>query len=255
MKRLSLAVVVLVVLVALGYASLANKPTTPGRLAAAERFLEQDRYAAAEREIDAAIAASPRQFATYSSVVQMLLANGRFTEAAEYAGFTLNGATAPRYLARKLSSRERLTMLLALGGARYECGDLPAAIAAYEEALPLDLHNPQILNALGYSYAEAGLELHRALSLTKQAVRLAPDSAEIVDSLGWTYYKLGRYEEAEKHLKQAVALSPDLPELRYHLGVLYARWGLPVKARIELSKAIILDSNLDSAKRELRMLD
>ena len=48
-------------------------------------------------------------------------------------------------------------------------------------------------------------------------MRLKPDDAAIIDSMGWLYYRTGKYPEALSHLRQAYEVSPNA-EIGAHLG-------------------------------------
>ena len=72
----------------------------------------------------------------------------------------------------------------------------PEAEADFQQALKINPDQPQVLNYLGYSWVDRGINLDEALDMIKTAVDLRPNDGYIVDSLGWAYYRLGRYEEA-----------------------------------------------------------
>ncbi|HSJ97895.1 MAG TPA: tetratricopeptide repeat protein, partial [Myxococcota bacterium] len=72
-------------------------------------------------------------------------------------------------------------------------------------------------NALGYTLAEKTDRLEEAKDLIEKAVKLSPDDPFILDSLGWVNFRLGRVDEALKHLQSAYAARPD-PEIAAHLG-------------------------------------
>jgi tetratricopeptide (TPR) repeat protein len=94
---------------------------------------------------------------------------------------------------------------------------------AMETALSLDPHHADALNYLGYSYAERGIKIDQALSLTKRAVALKPENGYYVDSLGWAFYKSGMLAEALTEIKKAVALVGDDPVIYEHLGEIYLK--------------------------------
>lgn len=73
------------------------------------------------------------------------------------------------------------------------------------------------LNALGYMLIVHTDRLEEAQDLIARAIRLEPDDAAIIDSMGWLQYKLGRPREALAWLKKAYAQLPD-PEVAAHLG-------------------------------------
>ncbi|NLD55413.1 MAG: tetratricopeptide repeat protein [Burkholderiaceae bacterium] len=72
-------------------------------------------------------------------------------------------------------------------------------------------------NALGYTLADRNQRLPEALELIKKAIALMPDDPQIIDSLGWVYYRLGDMEKALQFLREAYAAKPDV-EVAAHLG-------------------------------------
>ncbi|MEM1063570.1 MAG: tetratricopeptide repeat protein, partial [Planctomycetota bacterium] len=115
---------------------------------------------------------------------------------------------------------------LSLSGLRMEAGDDVGARLVLEELYEEDPEDVSVNNDLGYLYAEAGLQLEKALGMTRKAVAAEPNNAAYLDSLGWVLFKLGRYEEAAVELEKAVA-APDgrEPVLLDHLGDAYAAVG------------------------------
>ena len=82
---------------------------------------------------------------------------------------------------------------------------------------------PLVLNYLGYSWVDKGLNLEEAFKMLRRAVELRPNDGYIVDSLGWAHYKLGQYAEAAGTLEKAIDLKPADPVLNDHLGDAYWR--------------------------------
>ncbi len=76
----------------------------------------------------------------------------------------------------------------------------------------------QAYNFLGYTYADRNLHLEEALSLIEKALKLSPRDGNIVDSLGWAYYRLDRNREAIGHLQRALELEKNHPVILDHLG-------------------------------------
>jgi tetratricopeptide (TPR) repeat protein len=72
-------------------------------------------------------------------------------------------------------------------------------------------------NALGYSYAERNVRLDEARKLIEKAMLLAPEDLFIVDSMGWTFYRMGEYPRAIEYLRRAWTGRPD-GEIGAHLG-------------------------------------
>jgi tetratricopeptide (TPR) repeat protein len=75
----------------------------------------------------------------------------------------------------------------------------------------------QAYNALGYSLADRNERLTEAKDLIEKALKIAPDDAAIIDSMGWVLYRLGDLVRAEELLKRAYEAQPD-PEIAAHLG-------------------------------------
>ncbi len=82
-----------------------------------------------------------------------------------------------------------------------------------------------MLNYLGYSWIDQGINLDEGMRMIRRAVEQRPDDGYIVDSLGWAYFRIGNYDEAVKHLERAVELKPDDPTINDHLGDAYWKIG------------------------------
>jgi tetratricopeptide (TPR) repeat protein len=78
-----------------------------------------------------------------------------------------------------------------------------------------------IYNYVGYDLAERGYGLDAALGLCDRALEFADsrrDSAGIIDSRGWVYFKMGEYDRAVADLEMAVDLfEPSSEEILRHL--------------------------------------
>jgi len=111
------------------------------------------------------------------------------------------------------------------------------AEADLKMALTLYPDQPHVLNYLGYSWIDQGVNLDDGMRMIRRAVEQRPEDGYIVDSLGWVYYRLGDYQEALKHLERAVELKPDDPTINDHLGDVYWRLGRTLEAIFQWSHA------------------
>ncbi len=111
------------------------------------------------------------------------------------------------------------------------------AEADLKKALVLYPEQPHVLNYLGYSWIDQGINLDEGMNMIKRAVQQRPDDGYIVDSLGWAYYRIGNYEEATKHLERAVEFKPDDPTINDHLGDAYWRIGRTLEAKFQWAHA------------------
>src|SRR5690606_40790083 len=81
---------------------------------------------------------------------------------------------------------------------------------------------PQVLNYLGYSWVDMNMNLEQGLEMIARAVEIRPNDGYIVDSLGWAYYRLGRYEEAVIELEKAVSDRKSTRLNSSHVKISYA---------------------------------
>lgn len=118
-----------------------------------------------------------------------------------------------------------------------------AAEQDLQHALKLSPEQPQVLNFLGYSWVDKGKRLPEALAMLEKARSLSPFDGYIVDSVGWAYYRLGRYQDAAKTLENAVLLVPGDATINEHLGDAYWRVGRKLDARFQWSHALAFEAD------------
>jgi tetratricopeptide (TPR) repeat protein len=111
------------------------------------------------------------------------------------------------------------------------------AEADMRKALQLQPEQPHVLNYLGYSWIDQGINLDDGMKMIKRAVDQRPDDGYIVDSLGWAYYRIGNYEDAVKNLERAIDLKPEDPTINDHLGDAYWRTGRTLEAKFQWAHA------------------
>ena len=128
------------------------------------------------------------------------------------------------------------------GIARERTKRWPEAEADLRKALdlmpePLGRERALVLNYLGYSLVDQHLKLDEALDMLRRAVELRPRDGYITDSLGWAYYRLGRYEDATRELERAMELRPSDPVINDHLGDVYWKVGRQLEAKFQWNAA------------------
>jgi len=128
-----------------------------------------------------------------------------------------------------------------------------AARLAMEEILELDPYNADAMNFIAYQYAEDGVHLNKALALAQRALELN-EAGHIYDTLGWVYYRLGRYDEALEPLRAALREMPDDPVIHEHLGDLYVALGEPGKATLYYQKSLDIEPDNAPLKQKLEAL-
>ena len=95
----------------------------------------------------------------------------------------------------------------------------------FKQVLEIDPSNAMTLNYLGYMLADKGIRLPEALKMIRKAVDLEPMNGAYLDSLGWVYFKMGEYEQAEDNLRKAVERDQADPTVHEHMGDLYEKTG------------------------------
>ena len=139
---------------------------------------------------------------------------------------------------RKLSSVRRVDMLILESQAFDQLDRHEESLAVLREAQALEPKNPLVQNNLGYLLLEQDRSLEEAAALIEASVRATPDNGNVVDSLGWAQFKLGRIAEAEATLRKAADLSPFSPEVRKHLGDVLEKQGKLTEAAEQWERAM-----------------
>jgi tetratricopeptide (TPR) repeat protein len=116
--------------------------------------------------------------------------------------------------------------------------NLSAAEIDLKKALQLAPNEPSVLNYLGYSYVDQNRNIPEALAMLEKAQSLKPTDGYIADSVGWAYFKLGRFADAARTLEGAVELIPGDPTINDHLGDAYWRVGRKLEARFQWNHAL-----------------
>ncbi|MEE8445537.1 MAG: tetratricopeptide repeat protein [Alphaproteobacteria bacterium] len=139
------------------------------------------------------------------------------------------------------------TLLYSRGIALERNDQWERAEADFLKALEFEPEQPFVLNYLGYSWVEKGMNLDRAKEMLERAVAQRKDDGYVVDSMGWALYKLGDYDGAVSHLERAVALRSQDPVINDHLGDAYWRVGRTKEARIQWRRVLGLEPEEDLA--------
>ncbi|MBD3367853.1 MAG: tetratricopeptide repeat protein [Candidatus Eisenbacteria bacterium] len=127
----------------------------------------------------------------------------------------------------------------------FAAGDSTAAIGVYEQVLEENPESVPALNFVAYTLAEWGTRLDDALRYARKAVALEPDDPRILDTLGWVYYKLGRYEDAVRELERAIEAGAEDPVIFEHLADAYEHTGRVDEARAMRERARRTDDQED----------
>lgn len=130
--------------------------------------------------------------------------------------------------------------LITLSSAQERAGDPKGSEESLRRILSSDPDNATALNNLGYFLIERNERQAEALEMIQRAVRANPTNSSFLDSLGWAYFKLGRLDEAERHLAEAARRNNQSATIQEHLGDLYQQRGKTEMARAAWQKALSL---------------
>ena len=195
----------------------------------------------------------------YITLAQMCTRLRRFTEAEQ----ALDKA---EQLSSKPDDKEYIWFLR---GSTFERDKhYPEAEAQFKKVLASDPDHASALNYLGYMLADQNMKLEEAVGYIKHAVDLDPSNGAYLDSLGWAYFRLGKYEQAEDNLLKASQKINTDPTVHDHLGDLYQKtgrlklaatnweralteWNRTIAAEVDPADQARVQKKLDSAKMKL----
>ena len=108
----------------------------------------------------------------------------------------------------------------------------------FKKVLAVDPQNAAALNYYGYMLGDLGIRLDEAETMVKKALSDDAYNGAYLDSLGWIYYKQGKYAEAEATLRKAVERERHDPTIHSHLGDVYAKTGRTDLAAAQWEKSL-----------------
>jgi tetratricopeptide (TPR) repeat protein len=126
---------------------------------------------------------------------------------------------------------------------------------AFRKALDFDKNNPSVLNYLGYMLADRGQKLDEALAMIQKAVDADPINGAFLDSLGWAYYKMDKFELAEQYLKRAVLFAARNATMYDHLGDVYFKTGRFREAQDSWTKGLQFADDAEEAAQIRQKLE
>ena len=134
---------------------------------------------------------------------------------------------------------EEVDPYLRLGSLYQRRGEFQRAEEMFQQAFEKEPDRPEVLNALGYLYADWGVHLEEAVRLIERALAGDPQNGGYLDSLGWAYFKAGQTQQALGLLEEAVSLTTD-SEIFEHLGQVYSTLGRDGQAEKIWKRALSL---------------
>lgn len=144
---------------------------------------------------------------------------------------------------------DSIDVIYTLGVLYDKMGKWETGVEVAKRILELNPDDPDALNFIGYSYADHAVNLDEAEKMLTKAVQSRPNDGYIIDSLGWCYFKQGKYDKAKELIEKAAELSPHEPTIWEHLGELHAVLGNRKKAKESFLKALELNPDAQQKNR------
>ena len=119
------------------------------------------------------------------------------------------------------------------------------------QSLSIKPNSPYVLNYLAYSWLERNHNIDQALEMLENAYQQRKNDPYIIDSVGWGYYLIEDFINAEKFLKRAVELMPFDPIVNDHYGDVLWKLGRKIQARYYWNNTLKLDDVEDEMKNNI----
>ena len=204
------------------------------------------------KHLDKVIAERPDDVDALAALGNIYRSRKQFAEAASTYDKAIDKLASP--------GRANWDLFYFRGIARERINRWPEAEADLRKALellpdPLGRERALVLNYLGYSLVDKHLKLDEGLDMLRRAVELRPRDGYIIDSLGWAYYRLGRFEDASREIERAAELRPSDPVINDHLGDVYWKTGRKLEAKFQWNHARDLKPEPEDLPNILRKIE
>jgi len=197
--------------------------------------------ARAEKELDELVRENPDDSSVCREKAQFLIEHERFDEARKLIDAASRLDKDPD---------EALLSKLAEASLLDEMGNAEEAEQKYAALLDEHPDKPITNNNFSYFYAVRGRDLDAALQMVKKALRVEPDVAAYIDTLGWVLYRKGEYKAAVLKLNEAFQKQPAA-EVADHLGDALMKSGQKELAIEKWKKALELDPNAKEIAKKI----
>ncbi len=120
-------------------------------------------------------------------------------------------------------------------------------------SLKINPEDPYTMNYLAYSWLERNFKIDEAIEMLQSAHKKMENDPYITDSVGWGYYLIGDYINAEKYLKKAVKLMPSDPIVNDHYGDVLWQLDRKLQAKYFWENVLLLEETEDEMKRKIKL--
>ena len=120
------------------------------------------------------------------------------------------------------------------------------------KSLKINPDAPYAMNYLAYSWLERNYKINEAMDMLKEAYKKKSNDPYIADSVGWGYYLVGDYINAEKYLKKALLLMPSDPIVNDHYGDVLWQLNRKLQAKYFWENVLELEETEDEMKKNIK---
>ena len=144
-------------------------------------------------------------------------------------------------------------LLYRRGGSYERLGNYEKADKDLLNSLKINPDDAYVLNYLAYSWLERDYKIDEAMEMLEKAYTLSSNDPYITDSIGWAYYLIENYIEAEKYLKKAVELMPEDATVNDHYGDILWKLNRKIQARYFWNYVLSLDNANEQIKKKVNI--
>jgi tetratricopeptide (TPR) repeat protein len=209
-------------------------PSSPlywqARLRTAALDAQQDKYDQAIARLKAMVAEKPNRIDAALTLADLLRGKENYADAVQAYDTAIS----------RISNLEERhwSVFFGRGIVLERTKQWPKAEADMKKALELSPEQPHVLNYLGYTWIDQGINLDDGMKMLQRATELRPDDGAITDSVGWAFYRLGQYDKAVEWLERGAEQKGDDPTIIEHLGDAYWHVGRKREARFQWERAL-----------------
>ena len=124
------------------------------------------------------------------------------------------------------------------GGSYERIGDYLNSDKDLIQSLSIRPNDPYVMNYLAYGWLERNLKINEAIAMLEKAYKQKTNDPFIIDSVGWGYYLINDFVNAEKFLRKAIQLMPKDPIVNDHYGDVLWKLNRKIQAKYYWESAI-----------------
>ena len=119
------------------------------------------------------------------------------------------------------------------------------------KSLSIKPDDPYVLNYLGYSWLERSYKIQEAIGMLNKAYNQKKNDPFIIDSVGWGYYLIGDFVNAENFLRKAIQLMPKDPIVNDHYGDVLWKLNRKIQAKYYWQSALSSEESENEMKTNI----